>query len=679
MPGLHSRRSSPLDRRGRHLAYGLPIVVVVVALAVAALVLMPGGSASRGSGVNARKPIAAHVASVPAIEAGVLPWSLSAPISREIVLPGQGTDITVAGGLTSGQATVGGIFTLDTANGRLTATGTLATPVHDASAASLGAGFSAFGGGSSGSVATVQSVTLSGGSAKATVAGQLPAPRSDSSAVALGNKVYIVGGYTGSAADAAVLATSDGVTFTTVASLPVPVRYAAVAAVGGTIVVVGGEIASGAAAGTASTAIQVVDPAKRTARVVGQLPTPVEGAVAAVLGGTLYVAGGTSGAGGSQVPALNAVWAVDPATGRALAAGTLPQAVSYAGVAISGGRAWIVGGQNGAQMLSTVEMMIPNAAFGTAGAPGAGSPFFGSKLLIADRGNDRLMLLNSSDKIVWRYPGPGEPPPTGGFYFPDDAFFARHGTEIISNQEENHTIVIIGYPSGKLLWTYGHPGVPGSAPGFLNQPDDAYVLRSGQVSVSDAMNDRVLIINPNKTIANQIGTTGEVAHIPGKALAYPNGDTPLANGNFLISEIVGSWVSEYTPTGQDVWSVHLPIAYPSDPQQIGPDLYLIANYASPGGIIEFNRAGQILLQYAPTSGPGELNHPSLAELLPSGVFMANDDYNDRVVAIDPATGALVWQYGVTGVPGTAAGMLNKPDGFDILGPNGSTPTHPSTG
>jgi hypothetical protein len=74
-----------------------------------------------------------------------------------------------------------------------------------------------------------------------------------------------------------------------------------------------------------------------------------------------------------------------------------------------------------------------------------------------------------------------------------------------------------------------------------------------------------------------------------------------------------------------------------------------------------------------------LNHPSLAELLPSGVLMANDDYNDRMVAIDPATGALVWQYGITGKPGTAPGELNTPDGFDLLLPDGSTPTHPVTG
>jgi glucose dehydrogenase len=59
--------------------------------------------------------------------------------------------------------------------------------------------------------------------------------------------------------------------------------------------------------------------------------------------------------------------------------------------------------------------------------------------------------------------------------------------------------------------------------------------------------------------------------------------------------------------------------------------------------------------------------------------MLNDDYNDRMVAIDPATGSVVWQYGVTGEAGTTAGLLNTPDGFDILGPGRSTPTHAATG
>jgi hypothetical protein len=74
-----------------------------------------------------------------------------------------------------------------------------------------------------------------------------------------------------------------------------------------------------------------------------------------------------------------------------------------------------------------------------------------------------------------------------------------------------------------------------------------------------------------------------------------------------------------------------------------------------------------------------LDHPSLAELLPSGVIMANDDHNHRMIAIDPSSGELVWQYGITGKPGTGPGQLNTPDGFDLLLPDGSTPTHPATG
>ena len=74
-----------------------------------------------------------------------------------------------------------------------------------------------------------------------------------------------------------------------------------------------------------------------------------------------------------------------------------------------------------------------------------------------------------------------------------------------------------------------------------------------------------------------------------------------------------------------------------------------------------------------------LKKPSLAERLPNGLVMLNDDYRDRVVVIDPTTDSIVWQYGLTDVPGTAPGLVSIPDGFDILLANGTTPTHTSTG
>lgn|GEM_PF-4865131 len=106
-----------------------------------------------------------------------------------------------------------------------------------------------------------------------------------------------------------------------------------------------------------------------------------------------------------------------------------------------------------------------------------------------------------------------------------------HGTAIISNQEQNETIVKLAYPSGKIIWSFGHPGRSGTAPGYLNEPGDAYLLKDGHVTVADAQNCRVLVINANRTVAHQIGTDGVCVHHPPASMGSPNGDTPLADCN----------------------------------------------------------------------------------------------------------------------------------------------------
>ena len=683
----YRRPSSRVARRRQAVA-----AVGIVALAAALIVIATTGGGGRSTpAASSKSPPPPASKAIPAIEAGVLPWSLPAPLSREVVLPGSGNTVTLVGGIGASGGSLSGIFSLDTTTGTTAVLGRLATGIHDAAGAQAGSRDFVLGGGSPATVANVEAFgapSVTPGVA-ASVIGSLPAPRSDSSAVTIAGKVYVVGGYDGTNPDREVLETADGQHFSVVAELPVPVRYAAVATLDAKIYLFGGQAVSGPRSGSPVDAVQMVDPANKTAKVVGHLPVATAGAAAALIGGKLYFAGGTTAtAGAESSPSATSssastnvtgnIYAFDSATNRVLSAGTLPVPVAYSAVQVVGTRAWLFGGESNGTVLSSVEMLKPNKGFGTSGAPGAGSPFFGSKLLIADRGNDRLLLLDDRNQIVWGYPSAYAAAPPGGFYFPDDAFFAKHGTEIISNQEENETIVIIGFPSGQLLWQYGHPRQPGTALGYLHQPDDAFLLENGQVTIADASACRVLFINPDKTIASQIGTDNVCKHQPPTFVGSPNGDTPLANGNVLVSEINGQWVSEYTPSGQLVWTVHLPIHYPSDPQQLGPDLYLISDYSTPGQILEFNREGQILYRYAPATGLGALDRPSLTELLPSGVFMSNDDYRNRMVAVDPDTQALVWQYGMPDKPGTAPGMLNTPDGFDLLLPDGSTPTHSPT-
>lgn len=598
------------------------------------------------------------------LESSAAPWRLPAPLSRAVALPDGAGGALLLGGLERSQASTDQILHLDLARGTAAPAGRLATPVHDAAGAVLGGTAYVFGGGARQTVADVQAVVRG---RRARLAGRLPAPRSDLAAATVAGRAYLVGGYDGRSPSRAVLETADGRQFRTLAQLPLAVRYPALAGDGGVVYVFGGELAGG----VESRAIQAIDLRAGTARIVGQLPQGLAHAAAVRLGGRIYLAGGRSAGRVSS-----AVWRFDPAGGRVILAGRLPGPVADAAAVVAGGNAWLLGGEDGTQLATvTLLRLTPRPSVATHAGPAA-APFQG-RLLIADRGNDRLVLVDAARHVLWSYPSAGAPAPPGGFYYPDDAFFVRHGTAIISNQEGNDTIVEIAFPSGRVRWRYGHPRTAGSRPGYLNQPDDAYLLRNGRVAVADAKNCRVLLIGRRDT--TQIGATRGCVHDPPHSLGYPNGDTPLPDGNLLVSEIRGSWIDEITQSGRLVWSVHLPIAYPSDPQQLGPDLYLVADYSRPGGIVEFTREGRIVWVYRPRGGAGMLDHPSLAERLPGGLICVNDDYRHRVVVIDPATRRIVWQYGHTDRAGTAPGMLNIPDGFDLLLTGGTTPTHPQTG
>ncbi|MDQ2754901.1 MAG: hypothetical protein M3R71_05060, partial [Actinomycetota bacterium] len=457
-------------------------VVVVAALVAWLVVPGQGHKASHRAAAQPPRSVPAQVrktvVAMPAIEAGLLPWKLTSPLSRIVVLAGSGSQLVVAGGLTESQATTSKVFTLDTATGALVNAGAMASGVHDGAGAVVAGQDVIFGGGSPNTVGGVQALAgaaspASGGTAAtpagaAQQIGSLPQPRSDHVVATTGSTAYVLGGYDGTAPDPQVLATTDGKSFQVVASLATPVRYPAAAALAGAIYLFGGQTIGAANAPT--DVIQKVDPATHRATVVGHLPVPLEAAAAFSIGGVIYIAGGDSpappptviGAGTTQLngwatgvgqptPGLSTVrtvWAYDPATGRLLSAGQLQVPVSHAGIAVTGGKAWVVGGESDGRVLATVQVVAPNPSFGAAGAPGAGSPFYGNNLLVADRGNNRLLVMDPALNVVWTYPSSTSPPDPLGFFFPDDAFFVNHGTAIISNQEDNNTIVEIAYPSG---------------------------------------------------------------------------------------------------------------------------------------------------------------------------------------------------------------------------------------
>ncbi len=318
------------------------------------------------------------------------------------------------------------------------------------------------------------------------------------------------------------------------------------------------------------------------------------------------------------------------------------------------------------------EKRAPAAAFAHASgrphlARGSDPSALPGDVLIADRSNDRLLVVDPRGRIVWRFPSPG----SASLPLPDDAFFSEDGRRIVVTEEDVDAVSVVDVASHRIVWRYGAVGVPGSGANRLAHPDDAMPLPDGSILAADIENCRVVLLRPPSH--RPARTSGSAArgcvHSPPAAWGSPNGAFPLTGGGTLVTEINGDWVDRLSADGRLVWSAHPPgISYPSDSNEVRRGLYLTVGWQSPGILETFDRHGRLRWRYRPRPGASALDHPSLALPLPNGDFLAVDDFNDRVIVVDPRTNRVVWQYGHTGVAGRAPGYLSRPDGVDLVPP-----------
>jgi Kelch motif protein len=285
-------------------------------------------------------------------------------------------------------------------------------------------------------------------------------------------------------------------------------------------------------------------------------------------------------------------------------------------------------------------------------------------VMIADRNNNRIIMVSPAKKVVWEVPRPGDVRRGQSFADPDDAFFTPGYETISTNEEYNQQIGEIDIRTHRIVWTYGHAGVRGSGYGYLSNPDDAYLLPNGLFMVADIRNCRVLFVNRAHKVVREIGHAGYCGHNPPRGLSSPNGATPLADGGVLVTEI-GGWVDRISPAGRLLWTIRTPTSYPSDAQLLPNGNVLVAGFNTPGRVDEITPAGRVVWTYAPT-GYWSLDRPSLAVRWPNGMIAITDDWHHRVVVVDPTTKRVVWSYGHLNQPSSAPGYLNKPDGLDLL-------------
>ncbi len=648
----------------------LGVVVMLAILVIVLASVLGGGSSSKSTSSKSGSTRSSGTTHATNVHSGTT-TSTRVDILQTGVLPGAEQDAAAVavspstflliGGIDQGETSLASIVSATSSQARTI--GGLSAPLHDASASFTSGAAYLFGGGVVSSFPQITRVN----DGTTQPAGELPTPTSDVASATIGGTVYIVGGYTGVTPLRTILAWRPGGQPHVAGMLPKPLRYAAVAAVSGALVIAGGTSGE-----SASRDIYRFDPSTGKLMKIGLLPQPLTHAAAAAVRGTALVFGGRGSSPTSQTRAILAI----SSSGKVSRVGLLPVGLSDLAAVALEGHIVIVGGRDASgrvhnEMLTATmtSVLAQSGARGTTLRAGSDPGVLPGPVLIADRDNNRLLEVSPTGHVLWRFPRPGALVPGQSFLLPDDAFYSPDGRQIVVTQEDDFTISIVNVAHPKIAFRYGHPGVPGSEPGYLHNPDDAMLTPGGALLSADIKNCRVIVIRPPaRHLTQQLGQTGNCNHELGVSYGSPNGAFPMADGDTLVTEINGDWIDVLGRDGRPLGDTHPPgFTYPSDTNELRPGVFLSADYTSPGAIETFTPSGRLLWRYEPT-GRQALDHPSLALPLPNGDILANDDRNDRVIVIDPRTNRIVWQYGHTGHPGSQAGYLANPDGVDLAPP-----------
>ena len=88
----------------------------------------------------------------------------------------------------------------------------------------------------------------------------------------------------------------------------------------------------------------------------------------------------------------------------------------------------------------------------------------------------QIVEFTSGGRLLWRL---------GGFNQPSLAIPLPNG-DILLNDDFNHRVCVVDPATGKIVWQYGHTGVPGRAPGYLDDPDGVDLVPPDSLTITHA-------------------------------------------------------------------------------------------------------------------------------------------------------------------------------------------------
>ena len=227
---------------------------------------------------------------------------------------------------------------------------------------------------------------------------------------------------------------------------------------------------------------------------------------------------------------------------------------------------------------------------------------FGLGLLIADRGNGRLLIVNHGGRTLWRFPVAGSLP-RGQAFSADDAFIAPDGRTIVANDEAHQVIDRIDIASRKVVWQYGQ-----YARARLRPRLPAHARRRLSARQRQHHGRRHPELPDPGDLAGEadrppVGARRATAPTTRRAASTTRTATRRSpTAGCWSPTIGGSRVVRLSASGRVRFDIHVPAAYPSDAQLDPKGNVLVVDYST----IRVHRQGQ-LARPRPVAVPGA--HP----------------------------------------------------------------------
>jgi outer membrane protein assembly factor BamB len=302
-------------------------------------------------------------------------------------------------------------------------------------------------------------------------------------------------------------------------------------------------------------------------------------------------------------------------------------------------------------------------------------------MLIADQFNNRVIEIDRmTHQVLWHFGNGSDLPGPHSVVGVNDAerfgsltLISGTGTppglpgcsNTVTGCPDNRVFIVA--PNGSIIWQYGQAGVTGAGPNQLNTPVQSLFLVSfpghlgPNVLITDQGNQRIILVNLNKQILWQYGTTGVSGDGPNQ-LNSPNSAEVLENGHILIADESNNRVIEIKPDGQIVkqFTAQGTLNGTAFASRLANGDTLITD-SNNNRIVEVNGNDDVVWQYFTNTQPGSNPNPAptRAVRLANGDTLISDQFNDRVIEINKAK-QIVFQQGALNSPGDGFNELNGP-------------------